>query len=271
MNRLTVMPNALAIWGLGQMGIALQTDEAIVYIDPYLSNSVEESFGEWWKRAYAPPVRPEAISNAKYIFITHDHLDHLDPQTLRAMRKLSPEVRFVTTGWCRDDLLALGIIDPYILTPTVLEPYNLPEINLRVTPIPAAHYEKTFDIRKGYRWLGFLIEWNGITFYHAGDTIIYPQYIEMLAQLPKIDVALLPINGRDAIREARDVVGNLHPVEAAHLATTLNIDLVLIGHNDMFPNNTIPMGEVYNAFQRYAPTQKVKHLQAGELLYYVKP
>lgn len=270
MNSLHVQPNALAIWGLGQMGVALQTAEAVVYIDPYLSNSVEEMAGAWWKRAFVPPIRPEAISNAKYIFITHEHLDHLDPQTLRAMRKLSPEVRFVTTQWCEKPLRDLGVIEPYILTPSALEPYNLPEISLRVTPVPAAHYELTFDVRKGYRWLGFLIEWNGVTFYHAGDTVIYPNYLETLKSLPKIDVALLPINGRDWVRERRDVVGNLHPLEAAHLASELGIDTVLIGHNDMFPNNALPMGEVFQAFATHAPRQKLKYLQPSELLYYVK-
>ena len=36
MNNLTILPNSLAIWGLGQMGIAIKGPDAIHYIDPCL-------------------------------------------------------------------------------------------------------------------------------------------------------------------------------------------------------------------------------------------
>ncbi len=49
--------------------------------------------------------------------------------------------------------------------------------------------------------------------YHAGDTIAYDDMVERLRAL-RVDVALLPINGRDHFREAQDVVGNLTPREA---------------------------------------------------------
>ena len=39
MQRTPIIDNSLAIWGLGQMGVAIKGPEGLIYIDPYLSNS----------------------------------------------------------------------------------------------------------------------------------------------------------------------------------------------------------------------------------------
>jgi L-ascorbate metabolism protein UlaG (beta-lactamase superfamily) len=123
----------------------------------------------------------------------------------------------------------------------------------------------------GYRWLGYLIEANGVVLYHAGDTIIYDDYIETLRRLPTPDIAMLPINGRDYYRETEGgAIGNLAPVEAARLASDLGWDTLIVGHNDLYPYNTIPYSSIVHALETVAPRQKYKVLQPGELLYYVK-
>jgi L-ascorbate metabolism protein UlaG (beta-lactamase superfamily) len=157
------------------------------------------------------------------------------------------------------------------MTLPALEPLTLPGTSLRLTTVPAAHYEKEYDAQKGYRWLGFLIEWNGVIFYHAGDTIIYSDYLETLGRLPTPDVAMLPVNGRDWFRETdKNITGNLWPNEAARLARDLGWDTMIAGHNDLYPNNTIPMASIVEALANLAPRQKFKILQPGELFYYIK-
>ena len=155
------------------------------------------------------------------------------------------------------------------MVPRALEALQLGSMQL--TAVPGAHYEKEYDEQLGFRWFGFLIEWNTVTFYHAGDTIIYPGYIETLQKLPVPDVAMLPVNGRDWYRETEAAaVGNLMPVEAARLARDLGWDTLIPGHNDLYPNNAIPQSEIITALAAVNPRQKVKQLQPGELLYYVK-
>ena len=98
----------------------------------------------------------------------------------------------------------------------------------RVTAIPAAHYELDHDER-GYRYLGFIIEWNGVTFYHSGDTLVYPGYLERMKALPRADVAMVAANGRDAYREQYNVMGNFQPAEAVWLAQELGWDMLIGG------------------------------------------
>ncbi|MDX2159979.1 MAG: MBL fold metallo-hydrolase [bacterium] len=268
--RTPVIPDSLAIWGMGQMGAAVKGPDAVAFFDLCLSNIVEEVSGSWWSRAYPPPALPETL-RGHFTFITHEHLDHLDTQTVKPLAQANPEMRFIAPGWCRQILLDLGIASERIIIPQALAPMTLPGTSLRFTAIPAAHYEKEYDEEKGYRWFGYIVEWNGVTFYHAGDTIMFPDYVHMLAMLPKADVALIPVNGRDYYRETdANATGNLLPFEAARLCLDAGWDLVIPGHNDLYPNNTIPFSEIVHALNTVSPRQKYKILQPGELLYYVK-
>jgi len=271
MARHAVGPNSLGIWGLGQMGVALQGPDAVLYIDPALSDVIRAEQGEWWRRAYDPPVKPEEIANARYYLISHEHLDHLDPPTVRVVAQASRQATFVTSGWCVDLLTDLDIAPERILVPPALEPITLPGSAIRLTVVPSAHYADEYDAQKGHRWLGFVVEWNGVTFYHSGDTIIYPGYEGALRALPHLDVAMLPVNGRDWYRETEHgVVGNLHPAEAVQLARDLGVDVLIPGHNDLFPSNAIPNAAIVAALETLAPRQKYKFLQPGELYQYVK-
>jgi L-ascorbate metabolism protein UlaG (beta-lactamase superfamily) len=271
MNTISILPNSLAIWGLGQMGVAIKGPDGIIYIDPCLSDVVRERFGDFWGRAYPTPLEPHEITNAEYILSSHEHLDHLDPLTLGPAAKASPYARFIVTGWSVEPLAETAIAEERLMIPHTLSPMELPGTSIRLTAVPAAHYAKEHDESKGYRWFGYVIEWNGVTFYHAGDTIIYPGYTDMWHSLPRPDVAMLPINGRDWYRETdAGAIGNLLPVEAARLARDLHWDTLIVGHNDLYPNNMIPMGQVVDGLAKVAPRQKFKVLQPGELFYYVK-
>lgn len=266
-----IIPGSLGIWGLGQVGFAIKGPDAVIYIDPCLSDIVREQFGDVWTRGYDPPCLPTQVTNATYYLISHEHLDHLDPVTTGGVAKASPSAKFVTTAWCRELLNDLDIGEDRQIFPQALTPITLPGTSLKLTIVPSAHYEKEYDEAKGYRWIGFLIEWNGVTLYHAGDTIIYPGYLDILRGLPKPDIVILPVNGRDWYRETiMSATGNLMPFEAAWLAKEFGWDTVIPAHNDLYPANAIPQEQIAEAFARVSPRQKYKSVQPGELYYYVK-
>jgi L-ascorbate 6-phosphate lactonase len=270
MATLSVPPGSLAVWGLGQMGIALKgSGSGILYIDPILSNVVAETFpavADKFNRAFPPPLLPAEITNASLVLCTHEHLDHTDPLTLTPFSQASPQAKFVISGWAAGMLAEMGIANERILIPEAGKPLQLGEV--RITAIPAAHYAVEHDPDKGYRWLSYLVEMNGVTLFHSGDTLLYPGYLETLRQLPQIDIAVLAVNGRDAYRESFDVLGNLLPAEAAWLAKELKVDLLIAGHNDLFTWNTIHPGELADALAQHNPEQKYKVLRPGELCFY---
>jgi L-ascorbate metabolism protein UlaG (beta-lactamase superfamily) len=269
MNEVRVPPGCLAIWGMGQMGVALKGDDSgIIYIDLCLSDVVAERFlPEFFQRAFPAPVEAGEITNASFVLCSHEHLDHTDPMTLGPLGSASPQAKFVISGWAQSVLDEADIAPPRRIVPPIDSAIQIG--NARLTAIPAAHYDAEQDER-GYRYLGFLIEWNGVTFYHSGDTIIFPGYVERMKALPRPDVAMVATNGRDAYRDHYEVTGNLMPVEVAWLAKELGWDTLIGGHNDLYLWNTLPAGALANDLRRLNPRQKYHVLQPGELFFYMR-
>lgn len=265
---LSILPDSLALWGLGQSGCVIKGSDAVIAIDPCLSTIVDDISDGMLTRVFPPPIQPEALTGVDYILCTHEHADHFDPRTVVPMLAASPGAKVVLPGWGLDAALSAGIDRSRLIVPT--EPLTLPGTSLRLTAVPSAHYGLDYDSEKGYRWLGFLIEWNGVTLYHAGDTIIYDGYLDRLRALPTPDLALMPVNGRDWFREQVPLTGNLTPLEAVRLAATLGWDTLVPLHNDLFAVNHVPWAEFAQALEAFAPRQRYKYIQPGELFYFVK-
>jgi L-ascorbate metabolism protein UlaG (beta-lactamase superfamily) len=68
----------------------------------------------------------------------------------------------------------------------------------------------------------------------------------LLASLERkrIDIALLPVNGRDFFRDARDIVGNMNVREAVELTRRIGAHTLVPYHWDGFAGNTEQPGRV---------------------------
>ncbi|HEX3192379.1 MAG TPA: MBL fold metallo-hydrolase, partial [Streptosporangiaceae bacterium] len=71
-----------------------------------------------------------------------------------------------------------------------------------------------------------MLEIGGIRFYHSGDCLVYPELPATLSALTP-DVLMIPINGRDHMREARGIVGNMNEAEAAWLCAQVGPSYVI--------------------------------------------
>ena len=68
---------------LGQAGLLFDLDGVRVMVDPYLSNSVERLEPKNYRRQ---PI-DESFFDIKpdILVLTHNHLDHTDPETLKKL------------------------------------------------------------------------------------------------------------------------------------------------------------------------------------------
>jgi L-ascorbate 6-phosphate lactonase len=262
-DSLTVPPGQLALWSLGQAGFVIKGGETIAYIDPYLSDSIEESGGP--ARRFPIPIDPRAASHAQIVFATHEHSDHADIATLGPLMAASARATLITSPQGRELALQAHVADERIRLARLGERVEL--AGLAYTAIPAAHYGYEVDQHRHARWMGFLIECNGVTLYHSGDTVVIPQIFEALAGQP-IDIAILPINGRDFFREQRQIIGNMWPGEAIDLAVQLKARVLLGIHNDLFAGNRVNPGTLFDELDHRAPWQRCHLLQPGELYLY---
>lgn len=260
---LAVPHGQLALWALGQSGFAVKGAGTIAYIDPYLSDSIAGIGGP--QRRFPAPVDPAEIGHAQVVFATHEHMDHADGATLGPLMAASPGATLVTSHQGAEIAEQAGVARERIVVPRLGERVELE--GLAYTAIPAAHYAYEVDADGHSRWMGFLIECSGVTLYHAGDTIVVPELLAALKDKP-IDLALLPINGRDFFREQQEIVGNLWPREAVELVVALQARVLLAIHNDMFAGNRLPAGMLWDDLDRAAPFQRCHTLQPGELYLY---
>ena len=268
-RRLEVPEGHLAVWALGQSGYLLKGGEHVVVIDPYLSNYVEEITPEA-KGAFARQVpivaRPEELDMVELALSTHHHDDHCDPRTLVPLMQAAPRAIILTSYTARDLLLAAGVDGARVRVPPVDAPVEYGQ-GLTITAIPSAHYDFEPDAQGNPAYLGFILHMNGVRLYHAGDGLVYSGLEERLAR-QGLDIACLPINGRDRFREEQGIVGNMDYREVAGLAHRIGVRVLLPMHNDMFAGNRINPSYLLDYLESHHPEQRVHFLRAGELYYY---
>ena len=71
----------MKITWLGQAGLLFETNGKTIIIDPYLSDSVAQMEPHNKRRV---PIEEKFLKlKPDYIVLTHNHLDHTDPETLK--------------------------------------------------------------------------------------------------------------------------------------------------------------------------------------------
>ncbi len=82
----------VALWYLGQSGFGLKTKEFLVFFDPVFADLRNEAGAT--RRYYPAPFLPEdaARTGVSYVFCTHDHPDHIQPETIAPMASPLPKM-----------------------------------------------------------------------------------------------------------------------------------------------------------------------------------
>ena len=221
-------PGQLALWWLGQHSFVVKLPSAVLYIDPFLSPLPG--------RLIPPLLAAGQIRHADFILGSHDHADHIDRAAWPALAAASNHAKFVVPDLLRKRL-ATELKIPLDRFVGLDDGASYESGRVRITGIAAAHEFLDRDEQTGrYPYLGFVIEADGCVIYHAGDTCLYEGLLGKLKRW-SFDVALLPINGRDARRLAGGYIGNMTYQEAADLAGALQPRLTIPTHYDMFAAN----------------------------------
>ena len=224
---------------LGQSGLRIDYENQSILIDPYLSNSVEKLDSSDLVRKVPIPYNPEKLTNIDWILITHEHIDHCDPHTIPILAKVNPKAKFIGPKNVRNKLKQWNIQKSRIIE-LKDNPINLTK-GLNLLSVPAAH-PKIEIASDGYpKNVGWLISNKNTRIYIAGDTSVHEDIISFLKKIPRIDLAILPVNEDNYFRRERGIIGNMSIREAFGLTDALKIKKLFPVHWDMFEvNNSIP-------------------------------
>ena len=250
----------LRLWWLGQSGFLLQWKGIHVLLDPYLSDSLTKKYSQTDKphvRMTELVIEPVRLSFADIVTSTHNHTDHLDAETLSPILANNPSVKLVIAEANRTFVADRLKIDPG--APIGLDDGCSLEISgIKFSGVASAHEAVEHDEQGRAKFLGYVLQFGRWTLYHSGDTVRYEGMAEKLLDF-RIDVALLPINGR---APERRVPGNLTGQEAAQLARDIDAKLAIPCHFDMFEFNTAAPDEFIRHCQKLGQAFKV--LRCGE-------
>ncbi len=250
------------VWWLGQSGFLVRWGGHGLLFDPYLSDSLTRKYDGTDKphvRMTELALDPRHLHGVEVVTSSHIHTDHLDAETLLALKSANPELTLVlpeaNLDFARDRLGAAG---PALMpvdagTRVQVGPFE-------IHGITAAHNEVELDDQGHSRFLGFVVTFGGFTIYHSGDTLWHGTLIAEVARW-KPDLAFLPINGN---RPERRVAGNLNGLEAAAVARAIGAGLAIPCHYHQFEFNTEEPDEFINACGRL--DQPCRVLQCGERL-----
>ncbi|HUM13200.1 MAG TPA: MBL fold metallo-hydrolase [Myxococcaceae bacterium] len=167
---------------LGHASWLAQGAGTSVLVDPALGPRISGVI----PRNAGPGLRVDQLPPIDAALVTHNHHDHLDLPTLRAVG--APVVAGVGT---RPNLRGLACIE-------LAWWERLRVGGLTITFVPSQHWSRRglADMNEAL-WGGFVVEGAGASVYHAGDTAYFAGFKEIGRRFPALDAALLPIGAYD--------------------------------------------------------------------------
>lgn len=246
---------------LGQAGFLLAAGSARLLLDPWLEPHRD--------RLASPPSLSELPRDVVALLATHEHGDHLDLASLPALLGRYPRMRIVVPEPLVDVVRDRLGQRADVLGVSPGEWFDV-DGACRVLATPAWHGVTVSD---GYtdggwsetgrtRFVGYVVTLPGVTVYHAGDTIATTSLIDFLRPLG-INVALLPINGRNARRERRGILGNLDAAEALALAAAVGAQILIPMHHDMVRGNEVSVTPLLKLAAKQRKGPRVWCLERG--------
>lgn len=190
---------------LGQSGYLLYDEDAMILIDPYLSDVVNRVANR--PRMREVPIDPKNLK-ADVLICTHNHLDHTDIDSIPLMDKA---MDFYAPSDCEKTLKDMGVLKYHTFN-------QGDSFNLKKFKISAVFAEHTVPA------IGIMIEYNGEKLYFSGDTY-YNKKIEDI----KCDYLFICINGK---------LGNMDVKDAVKLTNIIKPKLAVPNHYDMFESNS---------------------------------
>lgn len=215
LKQLEVEKDSLALIWAGQAGFILKTAAGkLIGIDPYTTDYVYDSereyYGYGYKRLTAPLYDSEDIK-LDYLFISHQHGDHLDIPALPGYLKYH-NINVYVNEPSMTHINNCGIKDERIHQIAIGDEIDFGEFKLYA--VDSDHGPNTPFA------LGFILDFGFTKVYYSGDTGYSLDRLKKPLEM-KPEIALLPING---------AFGNLNHETAAEYANKLGSKICFPHH-----------------------------------------
>lgn len=191
---------------LGQAGLLFDTGRVKIMVDPYFSDSVGKRNAAKHRRL---PIDKSALDiRPDILIVTHDHLDHLDPESVEGILSSAKEpITVIAPDSAYRQLLGFGGEHNYVM----LNPHSVwSQGGVTIYAVKAEHSDRSAA--------GYIIDDNNRTYYVSGDTLYNYDVIDDLLELCEdgVDFAFLPINGVGNNMNINDAADFAYEIGAKH-------------------------------------------------------
>ncbi len=180
-----------ATW-LGHSTVLLEIDGFRILTDPVWGPRASP-FRVLGPRRFQPvPVPLHSLPPPDAVVITHDHYDHLDYPTIRALARSS--VPFVTALGVGAHLESWGVPAACITELDWWESHAVPATGISITATPAQHFSgRSLRDRNATLWSSMVIRGDRHAVFFSGDTGLTTQYALIRERLGPFDLVMLEV------------------------------------------------------------------------------
>jgi L-ascorbate metabolism protein UlaG (beta-lactamase superfamily) len=180
-----------ATW-LGHSTVLIEIDGKHILTDPVWGPRASPSRFAGPKRFQPVPIKLKALPPIDAVIVSHDHYDHLDYSTIRAMRKW--DVPFVTSLGVGTHLESFGIHPERIHELDWWETFTLPNSELTITAAPSQHFSgRGLKDRNATLWSSMAIRTSKHSVFFSGDTGLTTQYQDIRNRFGVFDLVMLEV------------------------------------------------------------------------------
>jgi L-ascorbate metabolism protein UlaG (beta-lactamase superfamily) len=202
-------PGTASLTFIGHSSFLIRLPGLTLLTDPVFSKRCSPVRFAGPKRVRDPGIPLAALPPIDAILLSHNHYDHLDIGSLRALKQRFGPIPIVAPLGNRDWLTRKGL--GLVTELDWWQSHHL--LDAEITATPARHFAaRTLRDRNQTLWGGYFIRHQGQTIYYAGDTGYTRFFRAIEERLGVPDLALLPIGAY----EPRWIMGTVHmnPAEA---------------------------------------------------------
>lgn len=178
------------LWWLGHAAVLLRLNQRYILIDPALSTRASPLWFAGPRRKTPVPLTLPDLPHLDGVLISHNHYDHLDRPTIKAIARRFPHATFIVplglAEWCR----ARGVRQVHQLDWW----QSITIGDLRVDAVPARHWSmRTPRDRNRSLWCGWVVRTASCRFWFSGDSGYSDRLAEIITRLGPFTLAALPI------------------------------------------------------------------------------
>ncbi len=187
--------SGLRVTWLGHSTMLLEIDGRRVLIDPVWGERASPFTFLGPRRFFAPPLPLDQLPDIDAVVISHDHYDHLDMPTVKALA--ARNLRWFVPLGVGAHLISWGIPATAI---TELDWWAGAEVaGLTLTATPARHFSgRSGRDDERTLWAGWVIAGNRHRVFYSGDTALHDQFEAIGDKLGPFDLTMIEAGAYNA-------------------------------------------------------------------------